>query len=137
MFAIFAQGLDAVPAPFLKNALALLLAFFVGAGGWAALMAYLKRKEKPEREKERAGADRVTDVRRDLFELEIGLVKSKLGEHSVEIGKLWEVMREEDKQIRETLSRAIRDFEGATERLEGTLSEVKALAQKLLEKALD
>ena len=77
------------------------------------------------------------NVRRDMFDLEISLVKSKLGEHAVEIEKLWETMREEDKQIRETLSRAIRDFEGATERLDGTLAEVRDLTQKLLDKALE
>ncbi len=122
----FAQGLDAVPAPFLKNLLIVALALCVGAGAFAGVAGVFRKRARTRALA--AGAD---------GEFTLAEILRRLDEHETQIGKLWETMREEDKQIRDTLARAIRDFEGATERLQGTLNEVKQTTALLLQKALE
>ena len=139
---ILAQGIDSVPAPFLKNLMMVVLAFCVGAGAFAAFVGLFgKRSRRAE-----ARCDRVEDgrarqsavnVRQEVYEGKMGEVTRQLDSHERQLESIWETMREENKQIRDTLARAIRDFEGATERLEGTLAEVKEITARLLEKDLE
>jgi hypothetical protein len=137
--AALADGLDAVPSVLLKNIALIVLAVLGGLASWAIWQGYVRKKDRSEifERKPVTPVARTPNVRRDVFDLEMGRVNSKLIEHGTEIGRLWDTMRAEDKEIRETLARAIRDFEGATERIEGTLGEVRETTNKLLQRALD
>lgn len=54
-----------------------------------------------------------------------------------QITEIWNVMRSEDKAIRQEVSRVVADFEKAIGKLDGTLSQVNQTMQLILEKELN
>ncbi len=125
---IFAQGIDNVPASFLKNALMCALALAVGAGGWAAWAGYCERRRRdsaPRESREPRGAgNRVPNVRKDMCDFKMGDVSRRLDDHARQIGELWEEMRAEDQKTRERLDASFQSIQRSLGKIEGKLEEI-------------
>jgi hypothetical protein len=63
-------------------------------------------------------------------------INRRLGDHDVQIDKLWFTLRDEDAKTRAMLEKAVRDFDRTIGEIGGTLKETNALTQKLLDKQL-
>lgn len=122
---IIAQGIDNVPAPFLKNAIMCVLALAVGAGGWAAWAGYQDKRRRDAAPREpRASGTRMPNVRRDMCDFKMGDVSRRLDDHARQIGEIWEEMRAEDQKTRERLDASFQSIQRSLGKIEGKLEEI-------------
>lgn len=100
--------------------------FGVTVGGVAAAAYYIRelfKRKYPKPPNEQLGeAHQAMSKRIDNLE--------------TSVSQLWTTMRDEDTSIRESLSKAVADFEGAIGKLDGTLTQVNQTNQMILDKLL-
>ena len=110
------------------------------AGIWVARRKHQTNRIEPQ-PLEIDGDIRVTPKGRrwssDICDEKHTTITRRLQVHDDQIGELWRTMRTEDAATRESLSKAVRDFDRTVGELHGTLMKVDQTMQMILKRELD
>jgi hypothetical protein len=124
---LLAQGVDAVPASFIKNLMIVMLAALGGAGVVVGMYAVFRKKgiePQPLGVEVEGGVQvekRTQFVPKPTCKILHNEVDRRLAEHDKSIQSLWSTMREEDERTRAQLNKSFNDIERSLGRIEGKL----------------